>query len=198
MQARPEAVAIIDVVNPRCGLPDADEDDDLRGVGSPSIQNNLIRTLFSQASPGGMQPTQWAMLGIDSTDTAVATGTSLGDTNAFRATRVGGSNNAFFSQIPPGGTAPTPKVNIGNKLRDLNDPYFVGELLSNCGATCGVPADYRDWRLMFESRLAGKGSSPDESGQLIALNGTAYYEPLDVCYELRSFPGTEKATAIRA
>lgn len=178
-------------------LDGGDTDIHLRGVGLPSIQNNLFRTL-----PG--EPARQVMLGIGASATAIQAngGTVTGDTNAFVSNHVGG-NVAFdtsvtpnvpklFSRLPASG-APTPKVDL---LIPSNDPAFVGELIAPVLAS--TPSNlktYRDWRLTPSSSdpldrsnvLQDQGSSPNLASPFlfVAENGTTYSEPF--CSELWSF-----------
>ncbi len=177
--ARPDAVAICDVNDPNCGG-DADPVSVvLRGVGQPSIQNNLIRSLPGQAF-------QRELLGIDATDTTVVMlgGTNPGPTNAFHASRTGGTNGTFFSAIVGAPPQPRPSANLDTPA---NDPPFVGEAIAP--SLTSFPA-YRDWRLLPSSTTAvnglqDAGSGPLDDGTLAAVNGTAYGEP--ACAEFSSF-----------
>jgi hypothetical protein len=170
LMARPEAVGIIAVNDPLCinGVPGAGTDPipRLRGVGNPSIQNNLLRTLPEQSL-------QKEMLGVDSTDTAVSGGTNPGTTNAFHASRVGGDNGFFHSAMLPGNLLPLPQVDLDFLP---NDPSFVGETLAPLLTN---PA-YRDWRLLPGTPMQDVGSAPDLTVlpvALVAVNGTSYAEP---------------------
>ncbi len=176
--ARPEAVAIIDVNDPKCSVPNGfDPDMSLRGVGAPSIQNNLIRDLPNQTS-------QVVLLGIDKFDVKADIGTSPGRTNSFRESRTGGNNGTFHSILI--NDPPRAKVNLDTLQ---NDPPFVGEALAS-----SLPAFliYRDWRLLPGSIVGSVVRIPQENqgsgpvgGQLQASNGTTYIEP--TCAELSSF-----------
>jgi hypothetical protein len=178
--ARSEAVAIIDVNNPFCGV-DPDPDPTLRGLGSPSIQNNLIRDLPSQTS-------QKVLLGIDKLDVKVSVGTSVGRTNSFRETRAGSTNGTFWSLLLD--DPPRARVNLDTLQ---NDPPFVGELLAS---SLPLFPTYRDWRLLPGAIVGSvvripqenQGSSPASFGGPVVLeasNGTTYFEPS--CAELSSF-----------
>lgn len=155
---RPEAVGIIDVNDP---TPSGDWDDNLvlRGVGAPSIQNNLLRTLPSQ---GGVK----VMLGIDSTDTQTI---ADGPTNAFHQSRVGATNGVFYSQIdPPLTPLPFPRVDLTN-----TDPGFVGEFFARFLPNFRA---YRDWRLMPDSPLKDMGTPANKPYIKAANQQTVYNE----------------------
>jgi hypothetical protein len=183
--ARPEAVAVIDVNDPLCDpFAVSDTDTTLRGVGNPFLANNLIRT-----APGASPV---VLLGIDGTDTSVASGSFVGETNAFPEIAIGsgsgGTNGTFFSQrydnVTPSYGAPIPRPRV-NTL--TGDPAFVGELLA--GATYAL-SGYRDWRILESSSMKNRGSHPVSPGgglpaTLVALNGSSYTEP--GCTELSSF-----------
>jgi hypothetical protein len=208
------AVGILDVNNPLCDYeypPDlcdnrnialdyGDDNIHLRGVGNPSIQNNLFRTL-----PG--EPMRQIMLGIDRPATRIKVngGTVAGDTNAFVSNHIGGDISFDTSGAVPVpmlysthslGT-PTPKVDL---VTASNDPAFIGELVAP--VLLSSPNNlkvYRDWRLTPSSSnpldrrnvLQDKGSSPNLPNHptapyvFIAENDTAYAEPF--CSEFWSF-----------
>ncbi len=179
--ARPEAVAIIDVTDPKCLSASPDPITTLRGIGKPSIQNNLIRDLPSQT-------TQRVLLGVDGSDTTTAIGTSPGTTNSFRDSRIGGTNNTFYSVLLS--PAPVAAVDLDSLP---NDPPFVGEALAS---SLPLFPSYRDWRLLPGSIVGSlpripqedEGSGPVFSSgtvRLVATNGTTYTEPF--CNQLSSF-----------
>jgi hypothetical protein len=163
--ARPDAVAICDVNDPLCGYPFPDPNPTLRGLGKPSIQNNLIR--FAAPVP------RTALLGVNDSDTRVIVGNPTGPTNAFDpGTALSlDLSGSYCSQIL--GATPVPKVNP-NPFSGGTDPGFVGEMLSSLfGQPLGVS---RDWRILPDSVLVNAGSNPVH-GVLQARNLTAYREP---------------------
>ncbi|MEM7205063.1 MAG: hypothetical protein AAF628_32715 [Planctomycetota bacterium] len=163
--SRPDAVAIIDVNDPACWALEPDPDPELRGVGNPSVQNNLVRSLPSQPVV--------ELMGLDGADTRAATGTFIGNTNAFHRLKVGGDNGIFYATIS--GAPPLPRVSTANL-----DPGFMGEVLG----AAHVLGSYRDYRIMPDSAVIDRGSAP-AGGLLTAANGTTY---LDLaCAELSSF-----------
>jgi hypothetical protein len=182
--SRPEAVAICDVNIPCPDPAFFDSDLTLRGVGNPSIQNNLIRSL-----PG--QTGLIELLGIDASDVEVVRATSSPlPTNAFHSQRVGGTNGVFCSADTLG-MGVNPAVDLANQ-----DPGFVGDSLRRGpsihfhlnwdptvpGTFYGGP-QFADWRLMFDSPVVNQGQFL-EGGELEAVNGTLYSTP---CDELHSY-----------
>ncbi|MDJ0839927.1 MAG: hypothetical protein QNK37_25645 [Acidobacteriota bacterium] len=159
--SRPDAVAITDVSDPACWAT-PDPDISLRGLGNPSIQNNLIRYACEQR--------RTSLLGIDNSDVTVAVGTSPGPTNGFDPGTVGGFDltGRFCSRIL--GAPPTPRLNPQPATGGV-DPAFVGEFLSN---SLGYAFNFsRDWRLLPSSAFVDVGSAP-VGGTLVAANGTTY------------------------
>jgi hypothetical protein len=178
ISARQDSVAICDVNNPLCDLPPgmSDPNTQLRGVGNPNIQNNLIRHASGQRVT--------ALLGIDNRDVTVRVGSQLGPSNAFDPRAVGGRDvtGTYCSVIL--GALPVPRVNTEPALVGGRDPAFVGEMLTRAFAQpAGVS---RDWRLLPPSACANQGSSP-RNGILQAGNFTMYVEPPPALVPLSSF-----------
>jgi hypothetical protein len=166
--ARDEAVAIVDVNDPRCGSPNHDPVSTLRGINPLSVQNNLIRSLPTQ--------TNVVMLGVGADDTEVVVGTTsnpLGRTNAFRSSRVGPPSNPQSTLWSATASVPAPAVDL-----DADDPGFVGEVLA--ATSLPLPTGYRDYRLMPDSRLVDRGAVPGLLGGATMLRSrslTTYLEP---------------------
>jgi hypothetical protein len=146
----------------------------LRGVGKPSIQNNLIRCLPGASGPGNTD-NRTSMLGIDDSDTRAISGFAL-PTNAFVGPLAGGTSVGGMFQSAIVGAAPIPKVEVFPFLGG-SDPDFVGEMLSLQPAPI-IPTAHldglRDWRLLPTSTLVDQGIGPSPSGVLTAANMTTY------------------------
>ncbi|MEM7305942.1 MAG: hypothetical protein AAF682_04695 [Planctomycetota bacterium] len=137
-----------------------DDVERLRGIGNPSIQNNLIRYI-----PGNPHI---SMLGIDSEDTSVDIGAPVGPTNFFDEDTTGGTNGVYISAV----LMPLMLPEADDVADGYPDPGFVGEMLSwNFGELAA-----RDWRLLQDSVVVNEGSTPVD-GVLRAVNGTTYVRP---------------------
>lgn len=176
--AVPQNVAICDTNDPAPGSSVEDPTTFLFGISKPSIQNNLIRDL-----PGHKRT---AFLGIDRSDTRVTIATTPGATNAFDPSTLGGADptGTYASAIL--GSTPIAKVNTA-----VSDPAFVGELLGQINAAASLPfTTIRDFRLMPDSPLLGRGSSPKPNlcyGVFKAGNGTIYTDRVLGTWEHGSF-----------
>lgn len=167
--SRQNAVGILDVNDPLCWLTPQAHDPVMfyRGLGSNSIQNNLLRSIDGQSGVG-------ELLGVDGTDTAaVRLAAPPQPSNAFNPNRIGtgGTNGFFFSAPDPANGTPVPAVDTST-----NDPSFVGEVVDGLATNF---KDYRDWRLMPDSPMIDQGVSPELIGTdlaLTAVNGTSHLE----------------------
>jgi len=172
-----DSVAICDVNDPRCGTGAGDFNTTLRGVGNPSIQNNVIRA-FDPTPPT-------ALMGIDDTDVSCVFCSNVGATNAFDLGAVAGGNPTvsangltFCSNVT--GALPLPVFIAGAPLNPNAqtggfDPAFVGETLSSVSGGI-IPATHaRDWRILQDSVLVNQGSAP-LTGLMLAANGTLHID----------------------
>ena len=187
------AVGICDVSDPAIIYPGATPDPDVgvappfRGVGVPSIQNCIIRTLPNQPA------TTLPFLGIDATDCEVQIGTNPGPTNAFDTARAAVTTNGTFSSVrstvnPATPLAPVPAIDI-NPSSGIGgrDPAFVGEYMSFGAPAQSLEAAMRDWRILPTSPYVDLGSSPIGTAvgiRLQAVNGTFYDRPLNPNLEI--------------
>jgi len=170
--AKPEAVGICDVNYPFSEYAPwgNDPNPELRGVGSPNVQNNLFRYAETARTP---------MIGLDLTDVTVSVGSATGPSNAFDPSLPGtvpGERDitGLFCSRVIGGPLPAPAVNPIPGAGGT-DPAFVGELLSSAyGQGMSVS---RDWRILPDSILVDAGIGPDSYGTLTAGNGRTYDEP---------------------
>lgn len=174
--SKPDSVAICNVNNPMDISGDLDPDQTLRGIGEPSIQNNIIRQLWDNP--------RTSMLGVDLADVTVLNGTRTGPTNAFATGSATSENSAYVSQIiaefPLQPLPPAPRIAIGNSGTS-DDPGFVGEMIGGKQSTLQLAdPNIRDWRLLPDSPLVDLGSSPNFAnpcaGRLTATNNTSYVE----------------------
>jgi len=173
-------VAIANTTDPRCGLPGADPNPILRGIGSPNIQNNLIRCNTLLGLPRA------ATIGIDSTDTAAVVQGGVINTNVFDPALAGSMSAGGAFCVNAGASTPVAARNPNPGGGGL-DPAFVGEYLS---LTLAAPLlRSRDWRLLPGSPCAGAGIPPTSSGSLTAQNGTAYREPILLPHSAFLFDG---------
>ncbi len=140
-RARQGAVGVIDVTDPKCG-PGGDDNELLRGLGHPALQNNVFRTRTDNATQG---TNSMALVGIALDDVRVQDpNTSLFvDTNGYPLRRVGSSSSGS-TQLASFGSLPVRAVITGTvdfgDLLDLgcstSDPVWICQpgTLSGCEA----------------------------------------------------------------